>query len=119
MENENLRWYKIALSREEIEATLGKDQVKLIRVNGKKFCLSNLSDGFYALGNRCPHAGGSLGDGRVDEEGNVICPVHRLKYDLKTGKNTSGEGFYVESYPVEIRNDGVYLGMPQRNWFGF
>ena len=38
-----------------------------------------------AIGNRCPHKGGSLANGIIGE-GKVVCPLHGHKFDLKTGQ---------------------------------
>ena len=46
--------------------------------------LFNVDGGFYAIGNRCPHVGGSLGNGRLSGE-TVACPLHGATFDVTTG----------------------------------
>jgi nitrite reductase/ring-hydroxylating ferredoxin subunit len=45
--------------------------------------------------------------------------VHRYKYDVKTGKGLQGD--FVETYPTELRNDGVYVGLKsdKPRWWPF
>jgi nitrite reductase/ring-hydroxylating ferredoxin subunit len=99
--------------------SLAINEVTTIKAGGKKICLGRLEDGYHAVGNTCPHAGGPLGYGWCDGHGNVVCPHHRYKYDLRTGKNSSGEGYYVRPYPVEERPEGIFIGMPVKSWFFF
>ncbi|MEP6845364.1 MAG: Rieske 2Fe-2S domain-containing protein, partial [Panacibacter sp.] len=67
-----------------------------------------------ACGYTCPHAGGILADGHIDTMGNIVCPLHHYRFNMQNGRNTSGEGFFVKTYPVEIREDGVYVGMEEK-----
>jgi nitrite reductase/ring-hydroxylating ferredoxin subunit/uncharacterized membrane protein len=43
----------------------------------------------YALHDSCAHAGGSLSEGKL-VDGCVQCPLHGSRYDLATGRRTSG-----------------------------
>ena len=83
----------------------------MVEVNGKKICIAKFNDEVFAFAYKCPHAGGILADGYIDIGGNVVCPLHRYKYDMKNGRNVSGEGYYLKHWPVELREDGVYVGM--------
>jgi 3-phenylpropionate/trans-cinnamate dioxygenase ferredoxin subunit len=64
----------------------------------------------YALSARCPHAGGDLTTGWC-KDGKLVCPVHRYSFDLKTGKGSEGQNDFIESYPVKIRNNEIYIGI--------
>jgi 3-phenylpropionate/trans-cinnamate dioxygenase ferredoxin subunit len=61
---------------------------------------------------------GNAREGYIDALGNVVCPLHRYKFDLKNGRNISGEGYYLKNWPVEIREDGVYVGIEESKLFG-
>ena len=62
----------------------------------------------FAIGNVCPHQHTALlYDGFV-ENGCVVCPAHGWIFDLRTGKQPSGSRG-VDSYPVIIENDEVYV----------
>ncbi len=90
--------------------------VRTIEVEGKRVCLVRLPEGYFGIDDRCPHAGARLGLGKCDEEGRVICPVHRYKYDAKTGKGLPGQGDFVKTYLVETRTDGVYIALEKKWW---
>ena len=58
---------------------------------------------------RCPHQGGPLGEGSI-ENGLLRCPWHGWDFHPATGKPPGGYDDGVKTYPVEIREDGVYVG---------
>src|SRR5437899_3303922 len=104
-----ITFYKIANSPEEID--FGVNNLAPITAGGKKICVARHHDKLFACIAQCPHASGILADGFIDPMSNIVCPLHRYKYDLKNGRNVSGEGYYLKTYPVEIRDDGVYVGI--------
>jgi 3-phenylpropionate/trans-cinnamate dioxygenase ferredoxin subunit len=32
---------------------------------------------------------------------------------MENGRNTSGEGYFLKTYPLETREDGIYAGMEE------
>jgi nitrite reductase/ring-hydroxylating ferredoxin subunit len=112
----NLKWHKIAASVEELP--FSANGLASLDIAGKTVCISN-KQGLHACAARCPHAGGIMADGYVDALGNIVCPIHRYKFSLKNGRNSSGEGYYLKVYPIETRPDGIYIGFEENklsNW---
>lgn len=105
-----MKWIRILLNS---DVTDGEDFVTKIKVEGKTFCLVRYNDKFYATQAKCPHAGADLSFGWC-KQGKLICPYHRYSYDLETGKGSEGQGDYINIYPIEVRKDGVYVGLPER-----
>lgn len=89
---------------------------RTIDIDGKRICLVRLNEGYFAIDDRCPHAGAHLGSGRCDEEGHVICPVHRYKYNVKTGRGLPQQGDFVNTYPVKETAEGVFVGIEKKWW---
>lgn len=89
------------------------DFVKQVAVNGKKLCAVKNGDTFVITQAYCPHAGGGLSGGWC-KEGKLVCPIHRYEYDLKTGRGAVGQGDYIDIYPTELRDDGVYVGLKEK-----
>jgi 3-phenylpropionate/trans-cinnamate dioxygenase ferredoxin subunit len=111
-------WHKIADEITELE--FPANNIAVVEVNGKKICLGRHRDELFAFAFKCPHAGGILADGFIDALGNVVCPLHRYKYDMRNGRNVSGEGYYLKHWPVEQREDGIFVGMEEKKgWFGW
>lgn len=109
-------WHKIADHINEIN--FSSNNMTEAEIAGKNLCLARFNDQVFAVARKCPHAGGWLSEGYIDALGNVVCPLHRYKFDLKNGRNTSGEGYFLKNWPVEIREDGVYVGIEENKLFG-
>lgn len=109
----SINWYKLFNSIEVANEFLAIGSVTTMNCGKKKICLARTTEGFYAVEDKCPHNGASLGNGYCTKEGSVVCPVHRYHFDLKTGRAKSGIGDYVETYPIEIRNDGIFIGFKE------
>ena len=102
-ETSNLVWEK-ALDRD----SLAEGRVRPITCHRKTVCMTHFEGRYAALDNRCPHQGGPLGEGSI-ENGLLRCPWHGWDYDPLTGK-APGFDDGVEAFPVEVREDGVYVG---------
>ena len=107
-----MKWFKLLEIEQAEKITI--NSVRTIEINNKQICLAHLADGYFAIDDKCPHAQGHLGEGRCDNEGNIICPSHRYKFDIRTGKGKQGD--YVNSYPVEVRGDALYIGFKKKWW---
>jgi nitrite reductase/ring-hydroxylating ferredoxin subunit len=82
--------------------------IRKVKVAGKEIVLVSHEDDIYALSAICPHAGGELSGGWC-KDGKLICPIHRYAYDIHTGKGDPGQNDYIDTYPVEVREDGLYV----------
>ena len=105
------KWHKVADDLNEID--FADNNIAVVDLDGKNICLGKFKDSLFAFAYKCPHAGGILAEGFIDALGNIVCPLHRYKYDLKNGRNVSGEGYYLKHWPVEIKEDGVFVGVEE------
>jgi nitrite reductase (NADH) small subunit len=71
-------------------------------------CIANLGGKISAMDNVCPHRGGPLGQGII-EEGKLICPWHAWAFDIKTGVAVHTPDAKVEVYEVKIEGDDVLV----------
>ncbi|MGQ0827102.1 MAG: Rieske (2Fe-2S) protein [Bacteroidota bacterium] len=111
-----IKWHKLFDSRLAAEAQVAVGRVTTIDIGRKKICVARTAEGFFAVNDKCPHNGASLGNGYCTAEGSVVCPMHRYHFDLKTGRAKSGLGDFVETYPLEVRDDGVFIGFRETVW---
>lgn len=58
--------------------------VKEVMAAGRAFCVANAGGAIHVLNGECPHEGGPLGEGRL-EDGRVVCPWHEYAFDVTTG----------------------------------
>ena len=108
-------WHKIADHITDLE--FADNNMAAAELNGKKICVGKYKEELFAFAWKCPHAGGLLADGYIDALGNVVCPLHRYKYNMQNGRNVSGEGYYLKHWPVETRDDGIYVSMEEEGGF--
>jgi thiamine pyrophosphate-dependent acetolactate synthase large subunit-like protein/nitrite reductase/ring-hydroxylating ferredoxin subunit len=66
---------------------------------------------YHAMDNACPHQGGPLGEGSI-ENGLLRCPWHGWDFYPDTGETPGEFDDCVTTYPVEKREDGIYVGFP-------
>jgi len=62
----------------------GAGQVAEFVVEGRALCVANLDGSIAVLDGVCPHEGGPLGEGAI-ENGCVVCPWHSYPFDLRSG----------------------------------
>jgi nitrite reductase (NADH) large subunit len=71
---------------------------------------------WYASQNMCPHkrefvlSRGLIGDANGVPK--VACPVHKKTYSLETGKGLNDKEFSIQTFPVKVDGDDVYLQLP-------
>lgn len=100
-------WHRVLSSPDE----LPEGRVVSAWAGHKGVCISHFEGEFAALDNRCPHQGGPLGEGSI-EKGLLRCPWHGWDFHPTTGKSPEGFDDGIETFEVDIRKDGIYVGVP-------
>lgn len=100
-----LNWIKVL----EDSAQLPEGRVRSVSAGHIDIALTHYEGEIAALDNKCPHQGGPLGEGSI-ENGLLRCPWHGWDYHPCTGK-APGFDDGVDTYPVEIREGAVYVGI--------
>jgi nitrite reductase (NADH) large subunit len=76
---------------------------------------------WFATSAVCPHrkdsvlARGLLGDQAGEPK--VACPLHKKTFSLWTGKGLSDPNYQVQTFPVEIRGEDVWVKLPPAKAF--
>jgi thiamine pyrophosphate-dependent acetolactate synthase large subunit-like protein/nitrite reductase/ring-hydroxylating ferredoxin subunit len=102
---EGAAWYKVA-EPDELE----EGRVRTAVAGPRTIALTRCGGRFGALDNHCPHQGGPLGEGSI-EQGLLRCPWHGYDYDPITGTPPTGFSDAPDAFPVEVREDGVYVAV--------
>lgn len=103
---EGTRWKRVDAGNPE---TLPEGGSMRVKVGGKAIFLVRNKGKLHALLDRCPHQGSSFIGGWC-EGGDIICPLHRMGFNLETGRSRAGGMDSAEVFPVEERPDGVHIG---------
>src|ERR1044072_8648018 len=100
-------WVDIGTAEE-----LSKAPLKRITAETRELALSFKDGRFGVVSNTCNHAGGPLGDGRLDGADYVTCPWHNWKFHRCTGLGEPGfEEDAVPAYAVKVENGRVLIDM--------
>jgi thiamine pyrophosphate-dependent acetolactate synthase large subunit-like protein/nitrite reductase/ring-hydroxylating ferredoxin subunit len=100
----DLQWHRVLAAEE-----LPEGRVTTVAAGHKSVALVHYDGQFSALDNHCPHQGGPLGEGSI-ENGLLRCPWHGFDYCPLDG---TSPGFDDEAttYPLEIRDGEVFIGV--------
>jgi len=108
MSTKKLVWHKVLEHRKD----LPEGRVKTVTANHKGICLTHYKGKFAALDNRCPHQGGPLGEGSI-ENGLLRCPWHGWDFDPCSGKPPGGYDDGIDTFPVKEEDDAIYVGLEE------
>lgn len=86
-------------------------RVKQVRVDGRDVALVNLEGTFFALDNNCPHSGGPLAQGSLDQDlGHLTCPWHAWTWDVRTGTAVAPPvNWRATTHAVRVEDDAVFV----------
>ncbi len=99
-------WHKI-LDPDE----LPEGRVTTVTIGTRSLAVTRFEGQFGALDNRCPHQGGPLGEGSI-ENGLLRCPWHGYDYSPLDGKPPPPFDDAPPCFTTEVRDDGVYVELP-------
>jgi nitrite reductase/ring-hydroxylating ferredoxin subunit len=89
-------------------AELSPGKTALVTVGGLDVALFRRGNEVLAIGNECPHQGGSLSDAMV--EGDIaICPLHGWEFDLRSGACMTVPGESVPQFTVTVEDGVIFL----------
>lgn len=104
-----MSWVKLFGGMDEAERLLANGRPQLVVADGKKICLALRDQRLFAVADKCTHNGESLSKGTVNYLGEVICPWHGYRFQLSTGRESQERSADLETFPVKVESDGVYL----------
>ncbi|MGB3617531.1 MAG: Rieske 2Fe-2S domain-containing protein [Catalinimonas sp.] len=105
------RWYFLFPSLDAAARAVPPGTMRRLDAAGRKVCLVHHAHGFFALDDACPHLGASLSEGHLNADGEVICPWHSYRYDLRHGAECRQRSEPARLHRLERRDDGLYLGI--------
>jgi nitrite reductase/ring-hydroxylating ferredoxin subunit len=106
-----MEWIKLFDSEKEAFDTLELNAVRKVTVNNKAYCLARNTKGLFVTTDVCSHEGVSLSQGRCTSSGAIECPWHQFLFEPSTGECINQECRPLETYPVKIKDEGVFFGI--------
>jgi NAD(P)H-dependent nitrite reductase small subunit len=81
---------------------------KQVLIGDREVALFNVGGAYYAIDDYCPHQGGPLHEGWV-QDSVVSCPWHGWCFDLRNGKMTLGDFAAVETFEVRVEGGSIAI----------
>ncbi len=100
-----ITWHKVLNHKEE----LSENRVMTVNAGHTQVCLTHIKGTFNALTNKCPHQGGPLGEGSI-ENGLLRCPWHGWDFN-PCGGDSDGFEDGLKTYDIKIEDDAVFVGV--------
>lgn len=108
MKTKKIVWHKVLDNKKE----LPEGRVKTVTAAHKGICLTHFEGKFSALDNKCPHQGGPLGEGSI-ENGMLRCPWHGWDFHPCTGKSPGGYDDGIATFEVKEEDGALFVGMEE------
>ncbi|MEH2166450.1 MAG: NifU family protein [Nostoc sp.] len=100
-------WIKVATIEQVPEFS-----VLAVQLAGSSLILHRQGIIVICYRNACTHLGSALDRGKV-ENGIITCPSHGFQYKLETGECLTAPDVSLQSYPVKIKDDKVFVKLQQ------
>jgi pyruvate oxidase len=100
------KWYSVLKDKK----TLPEGRVQTVTAGHQGICLTHYEGKFSALDNSCPHQGGPLGEGSI-ENGMLRCPWHGWDYDPCTGMSPGGFDDGLQTFEVKEEGNEIFVAI--------
>jgi 3-phenylpropionate/trans-cinnamate dioxygenase ferredoxin component len=106
---------------------LPKGRMKAFSVGGENVLVYHLAAGYFATQSKCSHTFAPLARGKIVDDCQVQCPLHRARFDIQTGAVVEWANFppgvqllnvvrgekALRTYKVSIRAGNVRVNIPE------
>lgn len=92
-----------------------------VEAGGLKLLVTKVGGTYYAAQRKCPHLGFNLCRGKIEGEA-VVCPLHKAKFDLKSGQIERDPRLLfigmkaktdLTTYPVKEEDGALHVAVPK------
>jgi 3-phenylpropionate/trans-cinnamate dioxygenase ferredoxin component len=99
------------------------DKMAAYSAGDTKVVVYHLAEGFFATQSQCTHTFAPLGRGKIVDGCQVQCPLHRARFDIRTGEVAAWANFPsgiqllnvvrgekpLKTYPVQVKKGAVQV----------
>lgn len=105
--SKKLNWHKVLDNKNE----LPEGRVMTVTAGHTGICLTNVEGELTALTNKCPHQGGPLGEGSI-ENGLLRCPWHGWDFN-PCGGDSDGFDDGLKKFDLKVEDNAVFVGVDE------
>jgi len=81
---------------------LTEGQGKYVEIDGHRLAVFLHKGDVAVMDDTCPHAGGSMAGGWVDDDACAVCPWHAWSFHLKDGRMKGSGAAMISVYTVRV-----------------
>lgn len=107
-----MRDFHLGSSISEVFEMLPEYRIKKVKLGTREIGVVRIGERVYGFSSFCPHRGASLIQGSINAQGEIICPLHQYRFELKTGQATSGDCADLQTFPCELSPKGLKIRLP-------
>ena len=89
---------------------LKEDEVTQVIIAGTAIAIARNKNGYFAIENTCPHAGGPMSEGFLEGD-QISCPYHGWAFNLQDGSCTTNPESCLQTYEVKTIDTAVCVRM--------
>jgi nitrite reductase/ring-hydroxylating ferredoxin subunit len=72
-------------------AQLGANKIHVVEADNGRYCVAFVQGQWHAYSAVCPHRLGKLDDAKIDSQGQVSCPWHGYRFDVRSGESLTND----------------------------
>lgn len=104
-----MKTYTLGTSESQVLEMVPDHSILQVHLDDNAVALVRMGEVFYAFQASCPHRGASLLEGSLSGEGEVVCPLHGYRFDIRTGAVKIGSCGNLEIYVTELTEKGLKI----------
>lgn len=108
-----MKEFTLGTSAEDILRLFPEGRVRKVQLGSLEIGILRKGDFFFGFELFCPHRGASLLNAFTNSAGELICPLHEYRFDLKTGHVKSGSCRELEMYSCKLTEQGLVIKIPE------
>ena len=102
---------KVFRTKEDLESALSDNPIRVLRIGEQKVCIAKHDDTFFAFQHLCPHQKHPLKEGLITDFGEIVCPLHEYRFNLKSGICVNQKCSDLITYQIEIESQGAFINL--------
>ncbi|WP_339697941.1 Rieske (2Fe-2S) protein [Algoriphagus aquimarinus] len=108
-----MKTFTLGTSKSQVLEMIPEQAIHKIHLENKEIALVRSDEFFHTFQSDCPHRGTSLIEGTLTNQGEIICPLHKYRFDIKSGKVKVGSCGDLEIYQNELTEVGLKIWLPE------
>ncbi|HEY9117229.1 MAG TPA: Rieske 2Fe-2S domain-containing protein [Roseivirga sp.] len=102
---------KVFDSRQSLEKIFIDRNIRRLRIGDIKLCIAQHKRAYFAFELLCPHQRQPLDEGQITEFGEVVCPLHSYRFNLKSGQEAHHLCDDLKTFQLDISDEGVFINL--------